>query len=47
MMFNGIIFNLGGSLYVNGRPGGGHRIATELRLHGWDIEVLDFVATKR
>jgi len=25
-----------------GRSGGGHRIATEIRKHGWDIEVIDF-----
>jgi hypothetical protein len=47
MMFNEIIFKLSGLFGVNGRPGGAHKIATELRSHGWDIEVLDFVATKR
>jgi len=25
-----------------GRSGGGHRIATEIRKHGWDVEVVDF-----
>lgn len=25
------------------RPGGGHRIATFLREHGWDVEVIDWV----
>jgi len=25
-----------------GRSGGGHRIATEIRKHGWDVEVIDF-----
>jgi hypothetical protein len=25
-----------------GRSGGGHRIATEIRKNGWDVEVIDF-----
>jgi radical SAM superfamily enzyme YgiQ (UPF0313 family) len=39
-----IIFNLGGDWPLRSRPGGGHRVATELRLHGWDVEVVDHVS---
>lgn len=39
--FKAIIFNIGGDWPLRSRPGGGHRVATELRLHGWDVEVID------
>lgn len=42
-MHHAIIFNLGGDWPLRSRPGGGHRVATELRSHGWDVEVIDHV----
>ena len=41
-MHKGIIFNISNEGFANRIPGA-HRIATELRNHNWDIEVIDFV----
>ena len=40
--FHTIIFNLGARRMIRGRSSGAYRIATELRSHGWDVEVVDF-----
>lgn len=40
-MNKGIIFSVGTDMFS--RTSGAHRIATELRTHNWDIEVVDFV----
>lgn len=42
MKYHGIIFSLGNPGPLQNRPLGPHRIATELRILGWDIEVVDF-----
>jgi radical SAM superfamily enzyme YgiQ (UPF0313 family) len=41
-MFHCLIFNLGSGNAVRGRTSGAYRIATELRMSGWDVEVIDF-----
>ena len=41
-MFHSLIFNLGSGKALRGRTSGAYRIATELRMIGWDIEVIDF-----
>ena len=41
-MYKGILFNISNEGFANRIPGA-HRIATELRTHDWDIEVIDFV----
>lgn len=38
-MFKSVIFSFG----FTSRTSGAHRVATELRQHGWDCEVVDFV----
>lgn len=40
--FHSLIFNLGARTMIRGRSSGAYRIATELRSHGWDVEVVDF-----
>jgi len=40
--FHSIIFNLGARTMIRGRSAGAYRIATELRSHDWDVEVVDF-----
>ena len=41
-MFHSLIFNLGSGNTIRGRTAGSYRIATELRMSGWDVEVIDF-----
>lgn len=41
-MFKGILFNISNDGFANRIPGA-HRIATELRKHDWDVEVIDFM----
>jgi radical SAM superfamily enzyme YgiQ (UPF0313 family) len=41
--FHSVIFNMGAlGQYIKGRTSGSYRVATELRRHGWDVEVVDF-----